>query len=72
MFSCGLCFVWGLFQFVVGAFLCGVSFCIWCEKFFVFPFFPFFFLMMGIGLCGIPKLEFFFFGGIFLLFVEYL
>jgi len=71
-FRVGYVSVSGSFQFVVGAFLCGVTFCVWCEKFFVFSFFPFFFLLMGIGLCGIPQLEFFFFCGIFLLFIEYL
>jgi len=72
MFSCGLCFCVGFVSVLVGAFLCGVSFCIWCEKFFIFSFFPGFFLMMGIRSCGIPQLEFFFFCEIFLLFVEYL
>ena len=71
-FCVGYISVWGSFQFVMGAFLCGVSFCVWYEKFFAFHFFAFFFWMMGIGLCGIPRFEVFFGCGIFHFFVKYL
>ena len=64
-FSVGYVSVCCSFQFVVGAFLFRVSFCVWCEKFFLFPFFAILFLMIGIGLCGIPWLEFFFLVGFF-------